>query len=86
VATVSQRVSQVPKTSRQRSESRQRLAPSNSQTGPFGFSRTGSEEDFKDHHTQDGNNTSLVSTRTHIQPEEKDLEDEGAEAEERNNR
>jgi hypothetical protein len=35
------------------------------------------EEDFEDHRARDDTNTSLVSSRTHAQPEEEDLADRG---------
>jgi hypothetical protein len=52
-----------------------------SQTGSSGFSRFRIEEGFQDHRAQDDNSTSLVSSRTHVQPEEEDPVDEGAKAE-----
>jgi hypothetical protein len=39
-----------------------------------------------DYRARDGSNTSLVSSRTHTQPEEDDLTDEDAEDEGRNSR
>jgi hypothetical protein len=44
------------------------------------------EEGFKDHCTQDGSSTSLVSSRPHTQPKEEDPADEGAEDDERGGR
>jgi hypothetical protein len=38
------------------------------------------EEDLEDYHARDSTNTSLVSSRTHTQPEEEDPADEGTEA------
>jgi hypothetical protein len=44
------------------------------------------KEDLEDHRTRDDTSASLLSTRTHTQPEEEDLTDEGAEAEKRSGR
>ncbi len=57
-----------------------------SQTGSSNFFRFSTEEDFEDHHAQDGTNTSLVSSRTHAQPEEEDPVDEGTKAKGRSGR
>jgi hypothetical protein len=53
-----------------------------SQNEPSCFSRFKTEEDIEDHYARDGTNTSLVSSRTHAQPEEEDLADMGTEAKE----
>jgi hypothetical protein len=57
-----------------------------SQTGPSGFVRFRIEGYIEDYHVQDGSSTSLVSSRPHVQPEEEDPADEGAEDEGRSDR
>jgi hypothetical protein len=57
-----------------------------SQTGPSGFVRLRTEGDVEDYHARDGSSTSLVSSRPHVQLEEKDPADEGAEDEGRSSR
>jgi hypothetical protein len=47
------------------------------QTRPSDFCGFRVEEGFEDHHTQDGSSTSLVSSRSHTQPEEEDPVNEG---------
>jgi hypothetical protein len=51
------------------------------QTGPSDFIRSRTERYIKDYRTRDGSNTSLVSSRPYVQPEEEDLADEGTEDE-----
>jgi hypothetical protein len=54
-----------------------------SQTGPSNFPSFKTKKGLKDHHTQDGSSTSLVSSRHHTRPEEEDPADEGAKDEAR---
>jgi hypothetical protein len=65
----------------QRLEPMQWPIPSCSQTGQSGFSRIRTEEDVEDYRARDGTSTPLVSSRTHVQPEEEDLTNEGVEVE-----
>jgi hypothetical protein len=48
-----------------------------SQTEPSNFFRFETEGDVEDHCAWDGSDTSLVSSRTHAQPEEEDPANEG---------
>jgi hypothetical protein len=52
-----------------------------SKTGPSGFGSPGIEANVEDYHTRDSSSSSLVSSRTHTQPEEEDPMDESAEDE-----
>jgi hypothetical protein len=54
---------------------------SSSQTGPSGFSRINTEEGFEEYLTWDSTDSSLVSSRTHAQPEEEDPTDDTTEKE-----
>jgi hypothetical protein len=56
------------------------------QIGLFGFIRSRAEGYIEDYRTCDGSSTSLVSSRPHVQPEEEDPADEGAEDEGRSSR
>jgi hypothetical protein len=71
---------------RQRPEQKSGLAHSSYQTGPSGFSGFRTEEDIEDHRAWDGTSTSLVFSRTHVQSEEENPVDEGAEVEGRSDR
>jgi hypothetical protein len=51
------------------------------QTGPSGFSRFRTDGGFEDYRTRDNSSASLVSSRTHAQPEEEDPTDEDAKEE-----
>jgi hypothetical protein len=57
-----------------------------SQTRPSGFVRCSTECYIKDYCAQDGSNTSFVSSKLHVQPEEEDPLDEGVEDEGRSGR
>jgi hypothetical protein len=75
-----------PRARKKRTEPRQGLVSRSSKTGESGFSRISSEREFKDHRTRDSITTSSMSIKAHTQLEEKDLENEGSEAEGRGDR
>jgi hypothetical protein len=52
-----------------------------SQTGMSNFCSLQPEVTVEDYRTRDNTSTSLVSSRSHAQPEEEDLADEGTEDE-----
>jgi hypothetical protein len=57
-----------------------------SHTGPSGFCSFRTEESLEYYYARDSSDTSLVSSRSHVQSEEEDLVNEGAEDDGRSNR
>jgi hypothetical protein len=54
------------------------IGQSSLETGPSGLPRISVEGGFEDYHARNSIVTSLVSSRTHVKPEEEDPADEGA--------